>query len=365
MPKILVIDDDDALRKALEVALQVFGYETAVATNGAEGIRKARELLPDLILCDVNMPGMDGRQVLQAVRNDPALSSRQIVLMTGNQEQNPQREGMNLGADDYLPKPFEISQLRTCVEARLRRAQTYRRLEDGMLRRHAELFGATLPHEFMTPLNGILGFAEILKEDFGRISKEEVTQMLTDIEACARRLHRTLMNYLLLVRVEHMADAERGAVATLLPPDQAANLVAGVAENVARKAGRLEDLHSAVLPVALNAYEPDLRLIIEHLVENAFAFSVAGRPVSISLQAEGGKPVMRVRDEGRGMTSEQIAQIGVFMQFERKQFEQQGLGIGLALVMRLLERQGATLRFESKPDEGTTAIVEFKPATGV
>lgn len=361
MPKILVIDDDDALRKALEVALQVFGYETAVAINGSEGVRKARELLPDLILCDVNMPGMDGRQVLQTVRNDPALSTRQIVLMTGNQEQNPQREGMNLGADDYLPKPFEISQLKTCVEARLRRAQTYRRLEDGMLRRHAELFGATLPHEFMTPLNGILGFAEILKEDFGRIAKEDVTQMLTDIEACARRLHRTLMNYLLLVRVEHMADHERGANPVLLPPEQVANLVSGVAENVARKAGRLDDLHCDARPVALMAYEPDLRLIIEHLVENAFAFSVAGHSVWITLQNDNGRPTMRVKDEGRGMTPEQIAQIGIFMQFERKQFEQQGLGIGLALVMRLLERQSARLRFESTPGEGTTAIVEFRP----
>jgi signal transduction histidine kinase len=282
--------------------------------------------------------------------------------MTGNQEQNPQREGMNLGADDYLPKPFEISQLKTCVEARLRRATTYRRLEDGMLRRHAELFGATLPHEFMTPLNGILGFAEILKEDFGRIPKEEVTQMLSDIEACARRLHRTLMNYLLLVRVEHMADAERGAQPAHMAPDQVANLVSGIAENVARKVNRLGDLHQAVRPVALYAYEPDLRMIIEHLVENAFAFSVTGRPVVVVLDVEGGRPVFRVKDEGRGMSPEQIAEIGVFMQFERKQFEQQGLGIGLALVMRLLERQGARLRFESVLNQGTTAIVEFAPA---
>jgi signal transduction histidine kinase len=62
------------------------------------------------------------------------------------------------------------------------------------------------------------------------------------------------------------------------------------------------------------------------------------------------------------MSPEQIAEIGVFMQFERKQFEQQGLGIGLALVMRLLERQGARLRFESVLNQGTTAIVEFAPA---
>ncbi|MGH7995715.1 MAG: response regulator, partial [Opitutaceae bacterium] len=111
--KILVIDDDLALRRTLEIALQTFGYEAILAADGRQGIALARETQPDLILCDVNMPGMDGRAVLQAMRNDPALANRQVVLMTGNQTQNPQREGMNLGADDYLPKPFEIAQLRT------------------------------------------------------------------------------------------------------------------------------------------------------------------------------------------------------------------------------------------------------------
>lgn len=360
MAKILVIDDDDALRRALTVALQVFGYEAEVAVNGVEGVKKAREWLPDLILCDVNMPGMDGRAVLQALRNDPALGNRQIVLMTGNQEENTPREGMNLGADDYLPKPFEIAQLKTCVEARLRRATTYRRLEDGMLRRHAEVFGATLPHEFMTPLNGILGFAEILKEDLGRIPREEAMQMLSDIESCARRLHRTLMNYLLLVRMEHGSEAPPAPPA--LPGEQAAYLIGGIAQDVARKTERTADLTVAVQPVALKAHETDFRLIAEHLLENAFMFSTAGQPVVVKLDREGDKTVLRVIDRGRGMTPEQVAQIGLFTQFERKEFEQQGLGIGLALVQRLLERQGGRLRFESEPGHGTTAIVELASA---
>jgi len=364
MPKILLIDDDDALRKALEAALRVFGYDTASAVNGIDGIRRAREWLPDLILCDVNMPGMDGREVLQTLRNDPITSNRQFVLMTGNQEQNPQREGMNLGADDYLPKPFELSQLKTCVESRLRRAVTYRRLEDGMLRRHAELFGSTLPHEFMTPLNGILGFAEILREDLGRISPEEAGQMLRDIESCARRLHRTLLNYLLLARIENAAANESPAPPELLPGEQAMELIGGIAETVARRLGRFNDLRLAVRAVEVRVYDSDLRTIVEHLVENAFGYSVAGRPVKVSFTAEPAGAMLRIIDQGRGMTAEQIAQIGLFTQFERQQFEQQGLGIGLALVQRLLARQSGKLTFESAPGQGTTAIVQL-PAAGL
>ena len=362
MFKVLVIDDDDAVRHALTAALEIYGYETATATNGIDGLAKAQQWLPDLILCDVNMPGMDGREVLQRARNDPELANRQFVLMTGNQEQNPLREGMNLGADDYLPKPFELSQLKTCVESRLRRAQTYRRLENGMLRRHAELFGSTLPHEFMTPLNGILGFAEILKEDLGRVPPEEARQMLSDIESCARRLHRTLLNYLLLARIESADANERPAPPSPLPADQTLSLVVGMAETVARRVGRLNDLQLAVDPIAVRAYDSDLRIIVEHLVENAFGYSAPGRPVKVSLARENTGPTLRISDQGRGMSTQQIAQIGVFTQFERQQFEQQGLGIGLALVQRLLARQPGKLTFESVPTKGTIAIVTLPPA---
>jgi len=359
MSKILVIDDDEGLRLTLETAMQYFGYEVATVENGPAGIRHAREWLPDVIFCDVNMPDMDGRAVLQAMRADPVLANRQIVLMTGNQEQNPQREGMNLGADDYLAKPFEMAQLRTCVEARLRRAETHRRLEEGMLRRHSDLFGSTLPHEFMTPLNGILGFAEILKEDIGRIPPEESRQMLADIETCARRLHRTLMNYLALVALE--GEPADSAPAAPITGDFGMPIISGVAQDVAQKSGRRPDLALGLEPIAFRCREDDLRVIVEHLVENAFTYSTAGASVRVGFHLQQGRPTLSVQDHGRGMSPEQVEQIGLFMQFERKRFEQQGLGIGLALVKRLIKRNGAQFRFDSAPGRGTTVWVEFKP----
>jgi two-component system sensor histidine kinase/response regulator len=361
VPKILVIDDDAALRRTLQVALEMFGYEVACAESGAQGLQVAQEILPEVVICDVNMPGMDGRAVLQAMRADPSLGNRQIVLMTGNQAGNPQREGMNLGADDYLPKPFEISQLKTCVEARLRRAQVYRRLEDGMLRRHAELFGATLPHEFMTPLNGILGFAEILKEDYGRLTPDDAQQMLSDIESCARRLHRTLMNYLQLVRFENASDQERAVPAPTVAGEALASLVALTAAEIARGNSRSADVSVEAEPAAARVHEADLRTVVEHLVENACHYSAPATPIRVIWGPVNGRPTLRVIDQGRGMSAEQIAEIGAFVQFGRKQFEQQGLGIGLALVKRLLERQGGVLRFESEEGKGTTAIVELRP----
>jgi signal transduction histidine kinase len=364
MRKILVIDDDAGLRKTLETALKHFGYEVSVAATGDEGVPRAREWKPDLVLCDVNMPGMDGRVVLQVLRNDPHLANCQIVLMTGNQDAHPLREGMNLGADDYLPKPFEIAQLRTCVEARLRRATTYRRLEENILRRHGELFNSTLPHEFMTPLNGILGFAEILKEDLGRIPREDSLQMLSDIEGCARRLHRTLMNYITLVTIENTPAPDKNAPRPTTGPGRAAQVLNNVASTIARQGGRESDLTVEIGSVGLCCSENDLQIIAEHLIENAFAYSAAGMPVFVSFGLQNSRPTLVVKDRGRGMSREQIEQIGLFTQFDRKRFEQQGLGIGLAIVKRLLDNHGGTIEFESATDVGTkvTAQFEFAPA---
>ena len=340
------------------MSLRFFGYETEEAEGGEAGIEKAKKSVPDLILCDVNMPGMDGRGVLRAVRNDPVLANCQVVLITGNRGQNPRREGMDLGADDYLAKPFDIDQLRTCVLARLRRAQMYRRLESGMLRRHAEIFGSTLPHEFMTPLNGILGFAEILKEDFGKITRGEALQMLGDIETCARRLHRTLMNYLLLMNIE--MEGNIGPPERPLRAEQSAELVRNVAAEAARRADRAADLSFQLGPVSLRCRESELRAIAEHLVENALGYSPAGSPVFVALRNGGSRSSLVVEDKGRGMTSEQLEQIGAFTQFERKRYEQQGLGIGLAIVTHLVKRNRGQIAFRSTPGAGTTVTVEFE-----
>jgi signal transduction histidine kinase len=365
MKKILVIEDDESVRSVLEVALRMATYDVVSTGDGRDAIQKAREWLPDLIISDINMPGMDGHAVLKAMREDPALANRQFVLMTGDVKRNNQRQGMDLGADDYLPKPFEIGQLLACVEARLRRADVYQRLEDGMLKRHADLFNGTLPHEIITPLNGILGFAEILKQDLGSIPREEALDMLANIESSAQRLHRTLTNFLMLMNVQKAGNHGEMVAGPGVGAERVAQFVNLVSGEIAGKAGRLGDLAVDADPVATETSEAALKTVVQHLVENACAYSSPGTPVRVSLKLDKGCSCLKVSDAGRGMTREQIDQIGVFTQFDRKLYEQQGLGIGLALVKRLVETQGGSLDFESARGSGTTVTVRFKVAASV
>jgi DNA-binding NarL/FixJ family response regulator len=121
--RILVIDDDAKLRQQCAEVLRLEGYEVVEARNGREGVDRARKDIPDLVLCDITMPEMNGHRVLEALRAEPRTAHVPFVFLTGWSEQQDVRTGMNLGADDYLVKPMMPDELAAAVRARLRRAE--------------------------------------------------------------------------------------------------------------------------------------------------------------------------------------------------------------------------------------------------
>ncbi|MCF7687339.1 MAG: response regulator transcription factor [Cephaloticoccus sp.] len=122
MKTILIIEDETAVRENLRDILRLEGFKVHEACNGFNGVAMARQVLPDLILCDVSMPGADGHAVLTALKDQPATSRIPFVFLTARGEHTDVRRGMNLGADDYLIKPVDIDDLVNAVHARLLRA---------------------------------------------------------------------------------------------------------------------------------------------------------------------------------------------------------------------------------------------------
>ena len=122
--RIVVAEDEDAIRENLARMLRIEGFDVAAAANGKEALALVREHLPALILSDVMMPVLDGHGLLQAVRDDPLTSSTPFVFLTARADRSDLRTGMNLGADDYLVKPFQRDELLAAVRARLARRAT-------------------------------------------------------------------------------------------------------------------------------------------------------------------------------------------------------------------------------------------------
>src|SRR4051812_15163820 len=120
---ILVIEDEPEMLRNIATILEMEGFTTLQASNGRDGVALARAQKPDLVLCDVMMPELDGRGVLTAFRADESTTALPFIFLTARGEKSDVREGMNLGADDYLTKPVDADELLAAIRARLERHQ--------------------------------------------------------------------------------------------------------------------------------------------------------------------------------------------------------------------------------------------------
>jgi len=205
MKTILIIEDQADMRENIATILHMEGYEVLEAGDGREGLNVAREDKPDLILCDVMMPKIDGHGVLQALRADRTISGTPFIFLTARGEKQDQRTGMNLGADDYLIKPVSAEDLLNAVEARLAREQarastftpdfsTAEPLQQalGLTPREAEVLLWVAQGKSNPEVAAILGAAEnTIKVHLGRIFEKigadnRHAAMLTALELLAK-----------------------------------------------------------------------------------------------------------------------------------------------------------------------------------
>src|SRR5690349_21486817 len=119
--QVLVVEDEDDIRQLVVFALARAGYETATASNGEEALERIAEAIPDLIISDVMMPGLDGLGLLRRLREDPTTRGVPVILLTAKGGTDHIVEGLGLGADDYLPKPFKVPELVARARAKLER----------------------------------------------------------------------------------------------------------------------------------------------------------------------------------------------------------------------------------------------------
>jgi DNA-binding NarL/FixJ family response regulator len=121
--KILVIEDDQYLGELVTDALQLSGYSTHLAMNGIEGLDCIHRINPDLVLCDITMPLLDGMSLVETIRKDYRYDDLPFIFMTARSSPGDVRTGMSKGADDYMTKPFTVKELLQTVESRLKRVK--------------------------------------------------------------------------------------------------------------------------------------------------------------------------------------------------------------------------------------------------
>lgn len=360
MTTVLIIEDQADVRENIEAILGLEGYETLTAEHGLIGVDLAKAHHPDLILCDVMMPKLDGYGVLQALRQDSSTASIPFIFLTAKAERASLRSAMELGADDYLTKPFTLEELLKAIAARLAKhnaieadvAQALDQLRSNITR--------SLPHELLTPLNGILASADLLLSLYNTLDSEEILSSLNDIKLSGQRLYRLIQNFLLFAELELIASTPERAKAWQNRLSQVVDsrpIIEVTAETIAQSLNRVEDLTLNLTDAIASISEMDLIKITEEILTNAFKFSQKGTPVIVNTIVNDDQCILSISDRGRGMTPEQIDKIGAYMQFERKLYEQQGSGLGLAISKRITELYGGQFKIESKPNEKTVISI--------
>lgn len=190
MSKILIIEDEKNIRETINEILELHDYETEVAENGLIGVAKALQFRPDLIICDVMMPQMDGFETLKSIRSITDIKNTPFVFLTAKTEKKDFREGMNSGADDFLNKPFNTNELLQVIDLRIAKSKEAEKIyskeisnlktEVENLQNSIDKLSYNNSHVLRAPLLKILGLINFLIDESSDKSQmnQDVLEML-------------------------------------------------------------------------------------------------------------------------------------------------------------------------------------------
>jgi DNA-binding response OmpR family regulator len=365
---ILLVENSRSMRKLARQILHNNGYEVLEAENGQLALDIAMKSPPDLVLCDIHMPVLDGYTFVEKARQVKELFTLPILMLTARTDKASLRQAMSMGADDYLTKPFTPDELMKAVRSLEQKRSRHQADTEKSLNQLRSAILATVPHELRTPLTTILGSSQLLAHRRKRYSDERVDDLLTGIHEAASRLSRTITRMMdwseLVAMGENPSDQVNPDMTTdLFALDQRLNddeFMSAVLASLSPKEAEIFKKRLADNPVQIRLGQgtvlfetEDLRRIILELVSNAVKFSaknmpvgVVGKPIGIGLYA------IEVANMGPAMRPEFVKQIGALSQADRETNEQQGTGLGLAMATLWAQRNSAHIqwpRTDGKP----------------
>lgn len=360
MKTILLIEDNLSIRETILEMLTQEDFTVIEAENGKIGVELALKYLPDLILCDVIMPELDGYGVLEQLRQNVVTSTIPFIFLTALSDKIDTRKGMELGADDYLTKPCSLKAVLKAIDTQLQKQSQRQKESQIQLEELKEKISYFLPHEIRTPLNGILGFCTLLMSEWQELEESEIEEMLDSINNSGKRLYRLIQNFVLYQELKEIArNPQKVNELRCDRTNLAKQLIIEPALEIAKQAKREKDLQLELtipelsVSIASNLFQK----LIEELVGNAFKFSASGTKIRVCTTFSEQNFILSITDRGRGITAEQIAQIGAYIQFDRKTYEQQGSGLGLIIAKSIAEIYGGSLQIESIVDRETKVDV--------
>lgn len=362
--KMLVIDDETKLLLGLKAVMTREGYEVIAAHDGNEGVRLAREHLPDIIICDVMMPAPNGFQLKRILATDALTAKIPFIFLTARTLEADKIAGLKQGADDYITKPFNTDELIARVESIFRRNEIGRQIGlkemESSLEKVRRNISSNLGHEFRTPLTIILANLDLaIREKFkGRV--DDLDWYLETSVNSAQKLSM-LVNDLILLN-----DLDLGKINTLRRPiNLDFHFKSPIREVTSRYAEKNLDIRISIEEGTV-IHAPDLEFshALSHIVDNACKFSPEGAKIDIQLSKNGiGGCILTVENEGPTIPPE-LREKAFERYYQIHQGDDRpynGLGVGLTIARAVVEAcRGSVNILDS--DVGCKVQVIYPPA---
>ncbi|MES2216996.1 MAG: ATP-binding protein [Pseudomonadota bacterium] len=349
LPLVLIVEDNIDVNQYICGVLSN-DYRTESAYDGEEGLDKAKELHPDLILSDIMMPKMDGIRLISEIRKQLELTEVPIIVVSAKIDEELCVKLLSAGAQDYLAKPFSHAELR----ARVANLINLKKVRDDLMKKNDELtlankeldaFSYSISHDLRNPLQGIVGFTTLLLDEYN--FEGEALEYLTDILISSKRMEELisdLLNFSKAIR----SNIEMGMT------DLSVMAIEILAMFQSQHPERMVKIK--VQDNMIAKCDPHLmKIALENLLGNAWKYSSKNHDAQIEFGIiPGPEAVYFVRDNGVGF--DQTKADKLFIPFSRLHTEKDfpGTGIGLAIVKRIIERHGGHISVKSAQGEGTT-----------
>jgi len=355
--RILVVDDQPANLQIIGAVLGKLGCEIIPALDGATALKRAALRMPDLILLDLLMPGMDGCEVCHQLKENPDWKDIPVIFLSAADDKDLIVRALDAGGVDYITKPFNhaelVSRVRTQLALKAARDRLKHLAEDK-----DELLGI-LAHDLKNYLGGINMSAELMSGQIERFKDERLTQLSANMLRSSGLAMAFVKEFLANAATDHGFILKPAAVNLT---DIANAAVQQYEEAARQKKISIQTNFPAAAVIALADFAA-LDQILDNLISNALKFSPPGKRIFVSVCSAGKHVECVIRDEGPGFTAED--KVKMFRRYGRLSARPTGgepsTGLGLSIVRKLVLGMGGELLCDSVPEHGAAFTIRLLP----
>jgi signal transduction histidine kinase len=365
--KILAVDDDDGVRRIIKYHLNKAGYDVQTAENGKNAIELLKNSTPDLIVSDVSMPEMNGYELYREISSKKEYKFIPFLFLTSKSDREDVILAKKMGVDDYLTKPVDKDLLLISVDAKISRFKELMEANKKNLEKKINDMYRMLSHEINTPISIIQGFTDLSEMllSAGKPRIEDLKGFLDGIKSGNERLRKLAESVLILNSIDGGYELERyNSLSHHMVVDLVSliKIVISGIKNIAEEKNVELILNLPDEPVNVKGLGEHIKCIIENIIDNGikFAHHKTGK-VFVRVYRDGDMDAVDIEDNGTGIPDVEMDKIfDRFYQANRERFEQQGLGIGLAIAKALAQINNIDLKVKSQVGTGSTFTLVFK-----